>query len=503
MCYIDIYINIAFYVLFKKTVKGVVLLADVLRIVTPYVNKNQSAQLKPQVEPTVPFNIQDPTKVIQTHNQSEILKHNTNFLEGQDAPTLLLTLLRDPAVAATYLKNIFLLEETFKLLSAKNTTTTEQIEQYIHNMFVPTEDIANEMVRQEKESSGFKGEIFDLLRKFCAENPDNAPLLKAVANELKSINNLLYKDDILGAVINNLSFLKDNLSTSPDLVQKLTDLIIKFSSNEAYENFAGLKADTLSVLNEIEESILFTPKLAKNVSITIYNLSRFNDNVDYFKEATFNLKRLINIDDRRELTRLLDEFMVRYQSGGLHRLTSENSPFHSKVIDSLVSLLNFQSATSKESLMDVAKTEKILHSLLSSPCNFTPLLHYIIPSHLGDIRSFAEMWINPQSDEHDYPEGSHKGKGIHFLMVMDIDGVGRFEVEFFAHETTKFIDLSLYCPKGLETQFTTMMRTLPQLLHNSEYKLGRAKVDTLKEPRSLMDVFKSLPYRRVGVDVTV
>lgn len=487
----------------RKFAKDVVLLADVLRIVTPYVNKNQSAQLKPQVEPTVPFNIQDPTKVIQAHNQSEILKHNTNFLEGQDAPTILLTLLRDPAVAATYLKNIFLLEETFKLLSAKNTTTTEQIEQYVNKMFVPTEDIANEMVRQEKESTGFKGEFFDFLRRVCVENPGNTPLLKAVANELKSVNNLLYKDDILGAVINNLTFLKESVASSPDLTQKLTDLIIKFSSNEAYENFPALKDSTLSVLREVEESILFTPKLAKNISITTYNLSRFNDNLDFLKEATFNLKRLVGVDDRQELTRLVDEFVARYQAGGLHRITPENSPFHSKVIDALVSLLNLQSSTSKESVADVAKTEKILHSLLSSPCNFTPLLHYIIPSHFGDLRAFAEMWINPQSDEYDYPEGSRKGKGIHFLMVMDIDGVGRFEVEFFAHESSKSIDLSLYCPKGLEVQFTTMLRTLPQLLHNSEYRLGRAKVDTLTEPRSLMDVFKSLPYRRVGVDVTV
>lgn len=478
-------------------------MADVLRIVTPYVNKNQSAQLKPQVEPTVPFNILDPTKVIQTHNQSEILKHNTNFLDGQDAPTLLLTLLRDPAVAATYLKNIYLLEETFKLLSAKNTTTTEEIEQYINGMFVPTEDIANEMVRQEKESSGFKGEIFDLLRKLCFENPDNTPLLKAVANELKSMNNLIYKDDILGAVINNLTFIKNSVSTSQDLVSKLTNLIIKFSSNEAYENFAELKADTLTVLKEVEESIFFTPKIAKNISIATYNLSRFNDSVDFFKESTFNLKRLINLDDRRELTRLIDEFTVRYQAGGFRRLTSEASPFHSKVIDSLVSLLNFQSSAGKESVADVAKTEKILHSLLSSPCNFTPLLHYIIPAAFGDVRCFAEMWINPQSDENDYPESSRKGKGIHFLMVMDIDGVGRFEVEFFAHESSKSIDLSLYCPKGLEPQFTNMLRTLPQLLTNSAYRIGRAKVDTVKEPRSLMDVFKSLPYRRVGVDVTI
>lgn len=478
-------------------------MADVLRIVTPYVNKNQSAQLKPQVEPTVPFNILDPTKVIQTHNQSEILKHNTNFLDGQDAPTLLLTLLRDPAVAATYLKNIYLLEETFKLLSAKNTTTTEEIEQYINGMFVPAEDIANEMVRQEKESSGFKGEIFDLLRKLCFENPDNTPLLKAVANELKSMNNLIYKDDILGAVINNLTFIKNSVSTSQDLVSKLTNLIIKFSSNEAYENFAELKADTLTVLKEVEESIFFTPKIAKNISIATYNLSRFNDSIDFFKESTFNLKRLINLDDRRELTRLIDEFTVRYQAGGFRRLTSEASPFHSKVIDSLVSLLNFQSSAGKESVADVAKTEKILHSLLSSPCNFTPLLHYIIPAAFGDVRCFAEMWINPQSDENDYPESSRKGKGIHFLMVMDIDGVGRFEVEFFAHESSKSIDLSLYCPKGLEPQFTNMLRTLPQLLTNSAYRIGRAKVDTVKEPRSLMDVFKSLPYRRVGVDVTI
>lgn len=478
-------------------------LADVLRIVTPYVNKNQTAQLKPQVEPTTPFNILDPTKVIQTHNQSEILKQNTNFLEGQDAPTLLLQLLRDPAVAATYLKNIYLLEETFKLLSAKNTTTTEQIEQYINGMFVPTDDIANEMLRQEQESTGFKGEIFDLLRRLCAKNPDNAPLLRAVANELKSINNLMYKDDILGAVINNLKFLKSNLSTSPELSQRLTDLIIRFSSNEAYEDFPNLKAETLAVLKDIEESILFTPKLQKNVSITIYNLSRFNDNMDYFKEATFNLKRLIGLEDRRELTRIIEEFTANYKLGNFHRLTSENSPFHSKVIDSLVSLLNFQSSSGKETLMDVAKTEKILHSLLSSPCNFTPLLHFIIPSFLDDVRSFAEMWINPQSDENDFEGGSSKGKGIHFLMVLDIDGVGRFEAEFFAHESNKTIDFNLFCPKGVETQFVGMMRTLPQLLSNSPYRLGRTRVDSLEEPRSLMDVFKSLPYRRVGVDVTV
>ena len=272
--------------------------------------------------------------------------------------------------------------------------------------------------------------------------------------------------------------------------------------NPIAKGMSWLKTNFKMSMDESDATV--ADLITDGCNMGVKSLNRYLNEYKAADEVSKDIcKRLINLDDRRELTRIIDEFTAKYQAGGFHRLTHEASPFHSKVIDSLVSLLNVQTASSKESIMDVAKTEQILHSLLSSPCNFTPLLHFIIPSVFGDVRSFAEMWINPQSDENDYPETSHKGKGIHFLMVMDIDGVGRFEVEFFAHESPKSIDLNLYCPKGLETQFTTMVRGLPQLLSNSVYRIGRAKVDTIKEPRSLMDVFKSLPYRRVGVDVTV
>jgi len=35
------------------------------------------------------------------------------------------------------------------------------------------------------------------------------------------------------------------------------------------------------------------------------------------------------------------------------------------------------------------------------------------------------------------------------------------------------------------------------------YRFGEIRVDRLDRPRSLMDVFKSLPYKRTGVDVTI
>lgn len=472
---------------------------DILKVITPYVNKNQSVQQKPGIEPTTAFNIQDPTKVIQTHNQSELLKQNNSYLDNQGTPTLLMSLLKDPAVAVTYLNNIFLLEETFKLLTAKNTTITEEFEQLFASMLLPSTDIANEMQRQEKESTGFKGELFDFLRKLCSENSDKPNLLRAVATELKAINNLMYKDDIIDSVKNNLSFLKNNLSSSKELTDKLDSLINRFNSELDKESLSKLKLDTLNVLKDIENSILFSPKLSKNISIAIYNLSRYNNNEDFFKEASFELRKLIPADQKKIYSLLINEFLKQYKSGELlQKLFSENNST-SKVMDSLIELIKKQTSSSKGNIIDMAKTEKVLHSLLSSPCNFTPLLHFIIPSIHDNMKAFAEIWINTQSDEKDMPGGIEKG--IHFMIVIDADGVGRFEVEFFVHNN--IIDLDIYCPKGLQDQYSSMTSTLPKLLSDSPYKIGKTKVEPLSHSRSLMEVFKSLPYKRVGVDVTI
>lgn len=48
-----------------------------------------------------------------------------------------------------------------------------------------------------------------------------------------------------------------------------------------------------------------------------------------------------------------------------------------------------------------------------------------------------------------------------------------------------------------------MVNTLPKLISDTKYKIGKTKVEPLVQSRSLMEVFKSLPYKRVGVDVTI
>ena len=169
-------------------------------------------------------------------------------------------------------------------------------------------------------------------------------------------------------------------------------------------------------------------------------------------------------------------------------------------MNQIVELLTKQNDSGKMSAADSLKMDGMLHSLLSSPCNFTPLLHFILPVQYDDTRSFAELWINPESDESDMPEDAGSG-GMHILMVIDVDTVGRFEAEFYVYNNT--VDFNLYCPKGSEAGYEEMMKSMPKLFYGSDYHLGKTQVEAFEKTRSLMEVFKSLPYRRVGVDVKI
>ena len=476
-------------------------LSDILKITTPLVNKNQAVAPKPATEQIHPYNIQDTSHVVQTHNQTELQKQFTGSLESGEAPVLLLNLLKDPAVAVSYLKNIFLLEEIIRLLPANNRTVTQEIEQIFHALILDSGDILSELKKQEGDSTAFQGGLFDFLRGLSKEHASSQNTQYAIASFLKSANNLMCQDDVLDAVANSLTYLRQNLAASDSLSTRLDSLIEAYRREDAAGNFSALKDETQALMKDIEESLLFTPKLGKVLSMITYNLSRFNSNADYLNESSYLLRQQLSADERAEFMPLLQQFLTDLKAGvyagASHRGGAPG--MDSQVMDALVKLLQNQSGSNSLNPADSYKMDRILHSLLSSPCSFTPLLHYIIPVMHEGVRAFAEIWINPQSDEKDMPEGVTSGK--HFLMVIDVENMGRFEGEIFAYGKT--VDFTLYCPPGYEDQFQGMMRGLPRALEATEYRLGKTRLATLEKGRSLMDVFKSLPYKRVGIDVKI
>ncbi len=279
-------------------------MSDFLRITTPLVNKNQAVAPKPGVEAAGVLNVSNTTKVLQTHNQSEILKQNNGLLE-EGTPTLLLNLLKDPGVTATYLQNIGMLEELYKLLPANNKTVTSEIENVLDSLLLSPDGLAGEMKSQENASTAFKGQLFDFLRDVSAQNNEKPEVQTAIARFLRAIYSTGSQRDILDSVANNLTFLKSELSGNAVFSKQLDALIQGFSSENAGANFPQLKAEALAFVKQAENSVFYDPKLAKTLSILTYNLSRFNANPDYVTETAFRLRQYLTGTQKQEFTELL------------------------------------------------------------------------------------------------------------------------------------------------------------------------------------------------------
>ena len=144
---------------------------------------------------TAPFQMQDIAKIAQTTAQTGILKQNTGLVK-EGSPNILENLLKDPSVTETYLKNIFMLEEIFKLLPANNQTVTDEIENLFELMLVKPDEVAQEMISQEQAATSFRGELFTLLRQVSSEAGQGAEIQPAIANLLRALNHYIGNKDI-------------------------------------------------------------------------------------------------------------------------------------------------------------------------------------------------------------------------------------------------------------------------------------------------------------------
>jgi hypothetical protein len=470
-------------------------MADIIRAATPITNKNIVTPMREHKNADLaPFDIQDPTRVAKSIPDSEILKQNTGNIDQQLAPEILLNLLKDPSVTVNFIKNILMLQEIVGIISMQNKPVTEEFEQLFSQLAVKPENLVGELLNQEKASTAFKGELFDFLRNMVKENP--APEInKAVTNLLKAVNTENCKPEILKALSGTMNFLSETLAPNKDLSAKLQLLSQKFAAPEADKNFSQLKNETAQVIQQIEKSIMFSGKLSSLCSMVTYNLSRYNTNTAFLGDAARDVMVYVPEEGKRT------EFLQKLYDclAGFERKSSD-----SQVLDVLVKILEKQ--TDSESVMQLKgdSVETVIHSLLSSPSNFTPLLHFIIPIDDGMFKAFGEMWINP--DEENSKSKKNTGtetdqRTIHMLLVFDIPDIGRFETELFV--TGKKINLALMCPESIEKEMSGLTADLKKCISFSEYSLEDIKVGKLEKTRSLVEVFPTLPQKRTGINVRI
>ena len=464
-------------------------MADILKITTPLISKNTNMVIKHATDPTLPFNIQDLSKVIKPNAQSELQQQNNGLLKQDEPAEILLNMLKDPTVTMNFLKNIFLLEEIIHLLPVNNHAVTQEIQQLFDALLVKPEKIISELNRQAIATTNFQGGLFDVLREL-ANNTANQAIKFAIADVLRALNNHYTQQEILTSLGNNFAYLAKALAASPSLSKSLSQLAEGFRQEDAIEQFNQLKNTSLGLISTVSDSILLSPKIARNLAIIRYNLSRFNDNPNYLTEVIEKLTQLLDKDQiQSQVLPKIHELLLEAQE------SSQIQGKDSQVMSALTMLIDKSRAEADLTFINSGKFEKIIQSLLSSPCNFTPLMHFVIPVQHENLKSFAEIWIDPNETA----DQSTNERNMRLLLVFDIVDVGVFEAEMMVNQ--RYIDLQLLCPGKYIDEFAGMTKSLRNLLKDSIYQFNNISIGEFKKLRSLIEVFKTLPDRRTGINV--
>jgi hypothetical protein len=137
---------------------------------------------------------------------------------------------------------------------------------------------------------------------------------------------------------------------------------------------------------------------------------------------------------------------------------------------------------------------EMVRSLLAAPGSITPLVHMMAPLHLGDLRAFGEIWVDPNAEWVD-PDGKQGGKQgdsqvSHVFLAFEVEHTGYFEMELYARE--KDLNISISCPKGMEERFAKLEEIIPKLVQSQGYTAKNMTVSSLKKPRELSEVFPKI-----------
>ncbi len=163
------------------------------------------------------------------------------------------------------------------------------------------------------------------------------------------------------------------------------------------------------------------------------------------------------------------------------------------MLDFLIKNINDPSL---KSLSAMGRPE-MLQGLLSAPGVFTPLLHFLIPMEMDDMKAFGELWADPDADKD--PETGESDN--HLFLCFEIEDTGYFELELYTRG--KNINVALMCPEGTQRDYLPLKESIPALASACGYETNRTIIEPLKRRRDLTNVFPKLNERRSGLNVSV
>ena len=593
-------------------------MSEMLRVTTPIAPKdyNLNQNVKPQ-SPEQVFDLGNVDYVNKTNVRDEQLgEQNLKDSSGAGLPKLNTTASKDPSLSASLLRGLIGSNAMAAISSAGNAELLNKITEFADEILLSPDDLTEDIVRQQRESTMFSGELWGALKDMIAGLSGSSvseEVSSAVLDFLKAAAAANARDDILSSISASLRFLAGETAQS----RQLADLLMQTADKLNAENFGTVKNDILSLVNYLEKSLLLNDKTQNLLSLIKYNLSRFNGDssalADSFnsllnmtpdaatadklnnlfaqfiensnlpsdiklaalrdnpsaaaqRSTTMLTERLadaingnINGMSPEELSamlsglnenggtstlrEILSQLLPDNMRGGLNTLLRgfEHTKNLNALIDQLSIIVNridnmdnkitlaqsinlvlsemakangvdYRPPTTMENMLDFLVKNindpslkslsamgrpEMLQGLLSAPGVFTPLLHFLVPINMDDLKAFGELWADPDAGKD--PETGESDS--HLFLCFEIEEAGYFELELYARG--KNVNVALMCPEGTQRDYLPLKESIPALASACGYEANKTIIEPLKRRRDLTNVFPKLNERRSGLNVSV
>lgn len=441
-------------------------MADSLKV-SPTMIK-QPAVSRHQADPQVPFQIKDVSKVNNLNVSKQTSSQNQTLLNS-DGPKILMDLLKNPENSTHFLHSLFLLQEISQLVPMDNTVLSEELENLFNSIFLRSDHILSELLNQSNQSSVFKGELFEWIRNILQDHPE---LEQKIIQLLKSMNQTRSNESFKQSLINQTLFIKNEFKNNKQ-IESIEHFLTEI------ENKQELSKAFIIMLNECEKSIAYNSELKRNFGIMHYNLSRYlMDN--HLEELLETFKDILGSGFNR-FEQLINEYINQ----------STQSVNSSNVIEKITQVLELEVSHSSLIGLTHEKIESIVISLLSSPSNYIPLLHFVLPMQSEVLQAYSEVWINVEEKESE--------RSCHVLCAIELEQLGHFEIELW--QLNDRIKCDVYCPSELVESFKPIVHRFSQRIFESNYKLDQVHIMSLDQARSLLDVFTHLSDLQNGINI--
>jgi len=151
--------------------------------------------------------------------------------------------------------------------------------------------------------------------------------------------------------------------------------------------------------------------------------------------------------------------------------------------------------------LDSYNASNLLQSLINAPGVHTPLSHFIVPLQIGDVRAFGELWVD--NEEHSSSGGGKNAqdKNYHLFLTFEIEAVGRFETDLYAHGTQ--VSLAVLHPESFSGEMKALKEKVSRIIAATDYSVKEFQTGVLREPHDLTQIFPRIVEKRQGLDITV